>query len=77
MTFVIGDMGFYTSCDGEISAVVEGSKFRESYVLKILSWRAKEGGMPRPLVVFRQPLAHLTCFRYISYVQCWALGKVI
>jgi hypothetical protein len=37
--------------DGEINAMVEGSKFRESHVLKILSWRAKEGGMPRPLVV--------------------------
>jgi hypothetical protein len=24
-------------CDGEINAVVEGSKFRESHVLKILS----------------------------------------
>jgi hypothetical protein len=29
-------------------AMVEGSKFRESHVLKIL---AKEGGIPRPLVV--------------------------
>jgi hypothetical protein len=38
-------------CDGEINAMVEGSKFRESHVLKILSWRAKKGGMPRPLVV--------------------------
>jgi hypothetical protein len=38
-------------CDGEINAMVEGSKFRESHVLKLLSWRAKEGGMPRPLVV--------------------------
>ena len=29
-----------TSCDGEINAMVEGSKFRESHILKILSWRA-------------------------------------
>jgi hypothetical protein len=38
-------------CDREINAMVEGSKFRESHVLKILSWRAKKGGMPRSLVV--------------------------
>jgi hypothetical protein len=31
--------------------MVEGSKFRESHVLKLLSWGAKEGGIPRPLVV--------------------------
>ena len=68
ITFVIGDMGFYTSCDGEIDTIIKGSKFRESHILKILSWRAKEGGMSRPLVVFCQSLAHLTCFRYISYV---------
>jgi len=40
-----------TFCDSEINAMVESSKFRESHVLKILSWRVKEGGMPRPLVV--------------------------
>jgi hypothetical protein len=53
ITFVIGDIGFYTSCDGGTNAIIKGSKFRESHILKILSWRAKEGGMPRPLVVFR------------------------
>ena len=26
--------------------MVEGSKFRESHMLKILSWRANKGGMP-------------------------------
>jgi hypothetical protein len=39
-------------CDGEIIAIVEGSKSRESHVLKIRSWRVKDGGMPRPLVVY-------------------------
>jgi hypothetical protein len=38
-------------CDGGIKAMVKGSKFNESHVLKILSWRAKKRGMPRPLVV--------------------------
>jgi hypothetical protein len=28
---------FYKYCDGEINAMVKGSKFRESHVLKILS----------------------------------------
>jgi hypothetical protein len=28
---------FGSGCDGEINAIVEGSKFRESHVLKILS----------------------------------------
>jgi hypothetical protein len=46
------------TCDGEINAMVEGSNFRESHILKILSWRVKEGGMPRPLVVvLPRPLA--------------------
>jgi hypothetical protein len=40
---------FVEKCDGEINAMVEGSKFRESHVLKILSWRAKKGEMSRPL----------------------------
>ena len=31
--------------------MVEGSKFRESHVLELLSWGANEGGIPRPLVV--------------------------
>jgi hypothetical protein len=39
-------------CDGEINAMVEGSKFRESHVLKILSKRVREGGIPRPLAVY-------------------------
>jgi hypothetical protein len=39
-------------CDGEINAVVEGSEFTESHVLKILSYRVKEGGIPRPLVAY-------------------------
>jgi hypothetical protein len=42
----------YVRCDGEINAVVEGSEFKESHVLKILSWRVKEGGIPRPLIVY-------------------------
>jgi hypothetical protein len=39
-------------CDGEINAMVEGSSFGESHVLKILSWGAKEAGIPRPLEVY-------------------------
>jgi hypothetical protein len=35
-----------STCDCEINAMVEGSSFGESHVLKILSWRAKEGGIP-------------------------------
>jgi hypothetical protein len=31
--------------------MVEGSKFNESHVLKILSWGAKKGGMPRPFSI--------------------------
>jgi hypothetical protein len=38
-------------CDGEINEMVEGSKFGKSHLWKILSWRAKKGGIPRPLVV--------------------------
>jgi hypothetical protein len=40
------------SCDGEINIIVEGSKFRESHILKILSWRVEEGGIPQPLIVY-------------------------
>ena len=35
-----------------VQSIVEGSKFRESHILKILSWRVKERGIPRPLVVY-------------------------
>jgi len=49
-------------CDGEINAMVEGSKFRESQVLRILIWREKEGGMPRPLVVHCPDLCLVPCF---------------
>jgi hypothetical protein len=40
-------------CDGGINPMVEGSKFNESHVLKILSWGAKKGEMPPPLVLLR------------------------
>jgi hypothetical protein len=33
--------------------------------------------MPRPLVVFRQSLAHLTRFRYVSYVTIAADRAVL
>jgi hypothetical protein len=33
--------------------------------------------MPRPLVVFRQSLAHLTRFRYVSYATFAAYRAVL
>jgi len=33
--------------------------------------------MPRPLIVFRQSLAHLTHFRYVSYVTFAAYRAVL
>jgi hypothetical protein len=48
--------------------MVEGSKFRESHVLKNTKLGSKGEEMPQPLVVFRRSLAHLTRFRHVSYL---------
>jgi hypothetical protein len=48
--------------------MVEGSKFNESHVLKILSWGAKKGGMPRPFSITLPKPSGLVpfwaCFRF-------------
>jgi hypothetical protein len=57
-----------SKCSGGINAMVEGSKFKESHILKILSWRTKKGGMPRPFSIVSPKHSGLasfcTCFRY-------------
>jgi hypothetical protein len=45
----------HTTCDGEINAMVEGLKFRESHVLKNTKLKGKGEEIPRPLEVFYRP----------------------
>ena len=49
----------------------QSTKFKESHVLKILSWRAEEKGMPWLLVGIRRSLASLS----VSEIR-WVCGKL-
>jgi hypothetical protein len=55
-------------CDSGINIIVEGSKFKESYVLENTKLWNKVGRMSRPLVLFRPSNSGLAsfcaCFRY-------------
>jgi hypothetical protein len=54
--------------DGGINIIVEGLKFKESYILENTKLWNKVGRMPRPLVLFRPSNSGLAsfyaCFRY-------------